>query len=118
MGQNKRSVGADYERSACEYLSEQGYQILEHNFYCKAGEIDIVARHEGYLVFVEVKYRKDASKGYPLEAISMQKQKTISRCALFYMKRYGLENEAVRFDVVGIMGKQMQVIKNAFDFVM
>lgn len=117
MGQNKRSIGADHERIACEYLEGQGYKILECNFYSSAGEIDVVARHNGYLVFVEVKYRRDTMKGSPLEAISVQKQKTISKCALYYMKRYGLSDEAVRFDVVGILGEQVQVIQNAFDFV-
>ena len=117
MEENKRCVGKAYERLACEYLNKRGYQILECNFYSHAGEIDIIARHEGYLVFVEVKYRKDASKGYPLEAISFQKQKKISRCALFYMKRYGLEDEAIRFDVVGVLGDHVQLIQNAFEFV-
>ena len=118
MGQNKRHIGAEYERIACEYLKQHGYKILECTFYSSAGEIDIVARHDGYLAFIEVKYRKDALKGSPLEAISIQKQKRISKCALYYMKRHGLLNEAVRFDVVGILGKQVQVIQNAFNFVM
>ena len=117
MKQNKRSVGSDYERIACEYLQRQGYEILECNFYSLAGEIDIIAKHDGYLVFVEVKYRKNVIKGYPLEAISVRKQKTISKCALYYMKRHGLLNVAVRFDVVGILGEQIQLIQNAFDFV-
>lgn len=118
MKKNKRSIGADYERIACEYLQRQGYEILECNFYSSGGEIDIIAKHDGYLVFVEVKYRRNASKGYPLDAISLQKQKTISKCALYYMKQHSLLNEAVRFDVVGILGEHLQVIQNAFDFVM
>lgn len=118
MGQNKRRVGADYEKWACEYLTRYGYIIIERNFYCPAGEIDIIARHDKYLVFIEVKFRKNRFKGSPLEAVSMQKQKRISKCALYYMKQYGLLDEAVRFDVVGILGEQVQVIQNAFDFVM
>ncbi len=117
MAQNKRSQGNDYERLAGKYLETQGYQILQYNFYTRAGEIDIVAMYEGYLVFVEVKYRKDASSGHPLEAISIQKQKTICKCALYYMKKKGLQEIPVRFDVVGILGEQIQLIQNAFDFV-
>ena len=115
---NKRSQGNDYERLAGKYLETQGYQILQYNFYARTGEIDIVAMHEGYLVFVEVKYRKDASSGYPLEAISIRKQKTICKCALYYMKKNGLQEVPVRFDVVGILGEQIQLVQNAFEFIM
>ena len=115
---NNRSKGNDYEKAAGAYLEKLGYQILEYNFYTRTGEIDIIAMHKGYLVFVEVKYRKNEQKGYPLEAISLQKQKTISRCALYYMKKNGFSEVPVRFDVVGILGEQIQLIQNAFDFVM
>ena len=117
MAQNRRSQGNDYERLAGKYLETQGYQILRYNFYTRAGEIDMIARKDGYLVFLEVKYRKDASSGYPLEAISIQKQKTICKCALYYMKKKGLQELPVRFDVVGILGEQIQLVQNAFDFV-
>lgn len=113
---NNRRLGNNYERLAGKYLEAQGYQILEYNFYSRTGEIDIVALHEGYLVFVEVKYRKDNQKGYPLEAISFQKQRTISRCALYYMKKKGLSEMPVRFDVVGILGEEIQLVQNAFEF--
>ena len=115
--QNKRTIGNNYERLAGEYLKARGYEILEYNFYTRAGEIDIVAKHEGYLVFVEVKYRQNVEKGYPLEAISVQKQRTISKCALYYMKKKGLTEIPVRFDVIGILGEQIQLVENAFEFV-
>lgn len=115
--QNKRKIGFEYEKQAGEYLEKQGYEIVEYNFYSRYGEIDIIAKHEGYLVFVEVKYRKDSSSGYPLEAISFSKQKSICKCAMYYMKKNGLFDVPVRFDVVGIMDDQVQVVQNAFDFV-
>lgn len=118
MEQNKRKVGACYEQIAGEFLTKLGYEILEYNFHSHVGEIDIVALHDGYLVFAEVKYRKDTKKGNPFEAISMQKQKRISKCALYYIKKHKLQNKPVRFDVVGILDKEIQVISNAFDFVM
>ena len=114
--ENKRKIGNQYEKIAGEYLRLQGYEILEYNFHCRNGEIDLVAKHGEYLVFVEVKYRQSLSNGYPLEAISVQKQRTISKCALYYMKKYGLEYMPVRFDVVGITGNDIQVIQNAFDY--
>lgn len=118
MAENKRKIGNDYEQLAGKYLEAQGYQIMEYNFYSRTGEIDIVALHEGYLVFVEVKYRKDDKKGYPLEAVSFQKQRAISRCAMFYMKKKGFSEMPVRFDVVGILGEEIQLVQNAFEFVL
>lgn len=114
---NKRKIGFEYEKIAGEYLEKQGYEILEYNFYSRSGEIDIIAKHEGYLVFVEVKYRENDSKGDPLEAISIQKQRTISKCALYYMKKKGMQDVSVRFDVVGILRDKIQVVQNAFEFI-
>ena len=79
--------------------------------------MDIVARDKEYLVFVEVKYRKTAKKGYPLEAVSMQKQKRISKTALYYMAERGLNYLPVRFDVIGILGDDIEHIQNAFDYI-
>ena len=59
---NRRKVGAEYERYAAHFLEKQGYQIIEYNYCCRLGEIDIVARDGRYLVFVEVKYRSDSWK--------------------------------------------------------
>ena len=116
--QNKRTVGFEYEKIAGKYLEEHGYQIIEYNFYSRHGEIDVIAKHEGYLVFIEVKYRRDLKKGCPLEAVSLHKQKVISKCALFYLQKYKKTEIPVRFDVVGILGETIQVIQNAFDFVL
>lgn len=113
---NRRSIGFDYEKIAGKYLAEHGYEILEYNFYSRNGEIDIIAKHEGYLVFVEVKYRENDSKGDPLEAVTLQKQRTISRCALYYMSKKGMQDVSVRFDVVGILGDDIQIVQNAFEF--
>lgn len=115
--QNKRIVGNNYEKQAGQYLEKQGYEIIEYNFYSRSGEIDIIAKHEGYLVFVEVKYRKDNANGHPLEAVSISKQKSICKSAMYYMKKNGLFDMAVRFDVVGILGKDITVVQNAFDFI-
>lgn len=115
--QNKRKIGFDYEKIAGKYLEEHGYKILEYNFYSRHGEIDIIAKHEGYLVFVEVKYRENDSKGDPLEAVSLLKQRTISKCALYYMKKNGIYDVPVRFDVVGVLKDKIQVVQNAFDYV-
>lgn len=112
---NKRKAGADYERQAAEYLAENGMRILDRNFRCRQGEIDLIGRHQGYLVFVEVKYRSTSEKGYALEAVDYRKQCRICRVADYYRYTHGLgDDTGVRYDVVGVQGAQVQWIKNAF----
>ena len=115
---NKREVGTNYEKIAGKYLILQGYEIIEYNFYSRIGEIDIVAKHNGYLVFVEVKYRENQGKGHPLETITLKKQRSISKSAFYYMQKNKLQDMPIRFDVVGILRDEIQVIQNAFDFIM
>ena len=69
MHKNTRSTGSCYERKAADYLKQQGLFILRYNYRCRFGEIDLIARDGEYLVFVEVKYRKDNSSGYSLAAL-------------------------------------------------
>ena len=113
---NKRK-GNIGEKKACEYLISLGYQIIEQNFHCKVGEIDIIARDGSYLVFAEVKYRKNASYGMPQEAVNYAKQKKISQTAGYYlMIKHMQENVSVRFDVVSVLEDEVTVIKNAFPY--
>ena len=121
---NKRLVGKSYERIAGAFLEKQGYQILQYNFYCKVGEIDIIAKHEQTLVFCEVKYRKNLQKGHPFEAITKRKQQIISRCAMYYLTKMQTELQVkmqmktpdVRFDVIGIVDTQIEWIQGAFEY--
>ena len=115
--QNKRTIGTAYEKVAGAYRESKGDEVLMYNFRCRSGEIDIVAKQDGYLVFVEVKYRKHERKGHPFDAVSLQKQRTISRCAEHYLKQHRLYDIPVRFDVLGILGTEIMLIQNAFDFV-
>lgn len=115
---NNRKVGHRWEVYAATYLNAQGYKILELNFNCKYGEIDIIAKDGNYLVFCEVKFRKTAEAGLPEEAVSFYKQKRIMSSALFYMSFHHLPDDTeVRFDVVSILGSEITLIKNAFEFV-
>ena len=70
LHKNTRSTGSCYERKAADYLKQQGLFILRYNYRCRFGEIDLIARDGEYLVFVEVKYRKDNSSGYSLAAVN------------------------------------------------
>ncbi|MBO5302833.1 MAG: YraN family protein [Lachnospiraceae bacterium] len=114
---NKRGIGTDYEKLAEEYLEAKNYQILEKNFHSRFGEIDIIARDGEYLVFVEVKYRKSADCGNPLEAVDVKKQRRICRTALYYLHKEGYgEDTACRFDVVAFEGEERLHVENAFEF--
>ena len=114
---NKRKIGTAYEKLAGEYLKQQGYEIMEYNFRCRLGEIDIIARDGQYLVFLEVKYRSGKGTGNPLEAVNKAKQRTISKVALYYCVTHGYgEMTPCRFDVAAILGDKIKVVKNAFDY--
>lgn len=83
--QNNRKVGAEREKRTAALLERKGYRILEKNFRCRSGEIDIIASHKEYLVFVEVKYRRNAGKGFAGEAVNYRKMQSICRTADYYM---------------------------------
>lgn len=112
---NQREIGMAAETAACRFLQLQGYEILERNFTAKTGEIDIIARQNGCLVFIEVKYRQNTAYGYPGESVNVRKQIKIRRTAEAYLKkkRWSFE-QPIRFDVVEILGKKIRVIKHAF----
>jgi putative endonuclease len=113
---NKRAVGTQFEQEAADHLKKNGYQLLAKNFRCKIGEIDLIAKSEGYLCFIEVKYRSDISKGYPAEAINFNKIRRITRTAEFYMLSHKIPQDTpCRFDAVLILDNEITLIKNAFD---
>jgi putative endonuclease len=113
--ENKRQVGSRYEQVAAAFLEKRGWTVLEKNYRCRRGEIDLICRDGRYLVFVEVKYRKDAHFGLPGEAVDWRKQQKIRKAASYYLYSHKLpEDTSCRFDVVGILGEQIDVIENAF----
>ena len=117
MGQNKRETGASQEERAARWLEAKGVRIMERNFHCRQGEIDLVAMEGRYLVFIEVKYRKDVQAGYPAEAVGSSKQRKISRAAAYYCQKNRIsESQACRFDVVSILGEQVELIRDAFGY--
>lgn len=110
-----RSKGTEYECKAAFYMEQHNMQVLERNYRCRQGEIDIVGRENDYLLFVEVKYRKDTRNGYPSEAVTPAKQARIFQVARYYLYSHHMpETTKVRFDVAAILGEEIQYIKNAF----
>ncbi len=110
---NKRAVGKQYEELAAAYLRGQGLTVVAQNWRCRSGEIDLICRDGRYLVFVEVKYRATARLGAPAEAVGYGKQQRIRRAAEYYLCRYG-KDIPCRFDVVSILGSEVEWIRDAF----
>lgn len=113
--ENKRETGTRKEQLAAEYLTRQGVRVLDRNFRCRQGEIDLVGRDGRYLVFFEVKYRRNECKGAPAEAVGYAKQQKIRYTAQMYLYRHRYpEDMPCRFDVVSILGDQISWIRDAF----
>lgn len=112
---NKRALGEEYEKIAGEYIKKLGYEIIEYNYRCHYGEIDIIAMDKCDLVFIEVKFRHSGKFGTPFEAVNKQKQNTIMKTATYYILENDIqENTYIRFDIVGIEDDNIVLIKNAF----
>ena len=102
------------EREAVKFLKKQKYKVIEQNYRCKLGEVDIIARQGAYLVFIEVKTRASNKYGLPAEAVDEQKQRKLLLLAQYYQKSKGLLDMPIRFDVVQILGDQVTLIPEAF----
>jgi putative endonuclease len=117
----KITTGKEGEKIAAAYLKKNGYRIIEINFRCSIGEIDIVAKEKDDLVFIEVKTRKSIRLGYPEQAVGIRKQKKMSQLALWYLQKRKIANTNARFDVVAVTlipeKNEVRLIKNAFDFI-
>lgn len=111
----KQIEGNKAEARAEAFLLARGFSLLERNFLCKVGEIDLLMRDGNCLVFVEVRFRKNANFGSALETVNHSKQKKLIAAAQFYLSRNPLPAGAtVRFDVIGITGDDIQWVVNAF----
>jgi putative endonuclease len=102
----RQGLGRTGERMAGEALMRQGYSILERNFRCRYGEVDLVAEHEGELVFVEVKTRRGTAFGRPEEAVTFRKQQKILEVATYYLDAHDCSQRSWRIDVVAVQFNQ------------
>jgi putative endonuclease len=106
---HRKTLGDEAEQLACAYLEDRGLTLLQRNYYCRGGEIDLIMQHGDSLVFVEVRYRRHTRYGHAAETVSLRKQGRVIRCAQYYLTRYRRWNTATRFDVVSIEGDPGQV---------
>lgn len=100
----RKAMGASAEQVAAQHLVEHGYVILERNWRCRSGEIDLIAEQNGMLIFVEVRSRGtySASFGTPAESITPRKIKQVRDTAAVYLHRTLRSEASVRFDVVAV----------------
>jgi putative endonuclease len=111
---SRNQRGASAEAEAARLLLATGYRIVERNFRCKAGELDIVARDGDVLVFVEVRSRSDDAHGSAAEMIRHVKQRRVARVATYYLATVAPAFEECRFDIVAITADEPVLIKDAF----
>jgi putative endonuclease len=115
----KKELGKKGEEIAIRFLKKEGYRILERNYVCKMGEMDIIAREKDTLAFIEVKTRTSTTFGPPQLAVNLTKQMQLSKVALYFLKEKRLQDVKARFDVVAILlgprGEEIELIKDAFD---
>lgn len=111
----KRLKGDEAEDKAAKYLADNGYKIIERNFACRTGEIDIIASKGGALVFAEVKARKTEAFGGPEAAVTRSKQKKIAASAMCYIKEKKPKFDSLMFDIIAVPdGGSIRHVKNAF----
>ncbi|MFQ5866382.1 MAG: YraN family protein [bacterium] len=114
MSNERINLGKRGENISVEFLKKQGYKIMERNYRCSLGEIDIVAKDKNVLCFVEVKTRKTKEYGLPEQAIDWHKQKKLAKVALTYLKEKKIYRQDLRFDVVSVYPDHIELIKDAF----
>ena len=102
-GAKNKEIGRRGEIAAARYLDQLGYDILDRNWQCPAGEVDIVARDESSLVFCEVKTRTSIEKGFPSEAVDAEKRSRYEKIAAWYLRDYAYVDIPVRFDVIALL---------------
>ncbi|MFH0780736.1 MAG: YraN family protein [Pseudomonadota bacterium] len=120
MLNNRQNLGRRGEDIAVEALRKNGHTILTRNYRCRHGEIDIIAKKHGVLVFIEVKTRSGEDYGHPASSITRHKQRQISKSAQYYLAEHNLFDSHARFDVISIVidpvqGPLVEIIPNAFD---
>src|SRR5215470_10669628 len=119
-GTEKRDLGRQGEEIAEQFLRVRRYVVVERNYRCPYGEIDLVMADRETLVFVEVRSHTGSTFGHPLESVTLRKQRQIAKAASHYVLRHKIENRPLRFDVIGVQwengASRVTHIPGAFDW--
>ena len=107
--------GAAAESLACKFLKQRGLVLVERNYRCKAGELDLIMEQDDGLVFVEVRMRNNPNFGSAAESVGRQKQQRVIKAAQHYLQRHRCHDRPCRFDIIAIDGnREIQWLQNAF----
>jgi putative endonuclease len=109
-----RRLGAQAEARAADYLQRKGYRVVDRNWTCRGGEIDLVCTDGDTLVFVEVRARTSTRHGTPLETVVDGKRRRLIRAAELYLHRKSWWDRACRFDVIAVAGDAIEHVEDAF----
>jgi putative endonuclease len=111
---SRRSLGNAGESRAAAWYVAHGYEILDRNWRCPSGEIDLVCRRVDVVVICEVKTRRSAAFGDPLEAVTAAKRRRLRRLGTEWLRTHEVPCRQIRFDVVGILADVVEVVEGAF----
>jgi putative endonuclease len=111
---SRQARGAAGEQRAAAWYEAAGYEVLARNWRCPDGELDLVLAQGACVVFSEVKARSSAAFGLPAEAVTPAKQARLRRLATRWLEASGRRPREVRFDVVAVLGDDLEVIEDAF----
>jgi putative endonuclease len=114
MGVGRKRLGAVGESLAALHYERLGFAVLDRNWRCATGELDLVVGLDGLVVFVEVKSRSSAAFGHPAEAVTRDKQRRIRRLAVQWLAANDVRAATIRFDVVAVLGGRLEVVADAF----
>jgi putative endonuclease len=103
MRHDRQKLGRWGEDKACSYFISNGYKILQRNYRCRFGEIDMIVQKADQLIFAEVKTRTSTVYGYPSEAVNHRKQLKYEKSALCFLKETGWKQASYRFDIIEVM---------------
>ncbi len=114
MTQARRALGARGEEAVAAWYVSNGYEVVERNWRCRAGELDLILRRGRTFVFCEVKTRSSDAFGAPVEAITRDKQVRLRHLAARWLEDAPLRPTEIRFDVASVLGGQIEVLEGAF----
>jgi putative endonuclease len=111
---DRRIVGDAGEEAVAAWYVAQGYEVLDRNWRCRLGELDVVCRRGHVVVICEVKTRRSTAFGHPIEAVTAAKQRRLRRLGARWLDERQIRCTTVRFDVAGVSGSTIEVVEGAF----
>ncbi|MFN0116842.1 MAG: YraN family protein [Elusimicrobiota bacterium] len=110
----RQRLGKEGETKALEFLENKGFKLIEKNYRCREGEVDLICQDKNTIVFVEVKNRTSETYGLPQEAVTLNKKRKMIKAALTFLQEKNMWDQSVRFDVVSVGSEKLTHFRGAF----